>query len=238
MKRYAAPRSIYSISQNISKWRVFRQSQYGTNMNSKNYLALNHWLQKSDGNYMEGRLLWLNSFVDGASNLLWLASEQIIKILLLQKNIDTLSNQSSDLDELYDILDREGKKLGHDVHKLISNMNKEYPQIDISKYEPTLEKLQEYFNRRYAVRGGSSISLLMLDEVDELYFLLRGEIDPDVGLGTIDEIFIQKKHNWKHPLPAFAYAYLQNKHFRARKHKEITYSAFDGSGKRYVENGT
>ena len=208
-------------------------------MNSNSsYSALNSWLQKSDGNYIEGRLLWLNLFVDGASNLLWLASEQLIKILLLQKNIDTFSNQSSNSDELYKILDKEGIKLGHDVYKLIRNINKEYPHIGISKYEMTLKKLQEYFYRRYVVHEGSSISLLMLDDVDELYFLLREEVDPDVGLGTIDEIFIQRKHNWGHPLSAFAYAYLQNKHFRTRKHTEITYSAFDGSGKRYTENGT
>lgn len=207
-------------------------------MDSKSYLSLNSWLQKSDQNYIEGRLLWLNWLVNGASNLLWLALEQIIKILLLQQKIDSLSNKASDLGELHSILDREGKKIGHDVHGLIENINTKYPHIDIAKYEETLRKLQEYFYRRYVVRGGSSISMQMLDSVDELYFLLRNEVDPDVGLGTIDEIYIQRKHNWGHPLAAFAYTYLQNNHFRTRKHKEITYSTFDGSGRSYKEDGT
>lgn len=92
-------------------------------MDSKSYLSLNSWLQKSDQNYMEGRLLWLNWLVNGASNLLWLALEQIIKILLLQQKIDSLSNKASDLDELHSILDREGKKIGRDVHGLIENIN-------------------------------------------------------------------------------------------------------------------
>lgn len=206
-------------------------------MDSKSYLALNSWLQKSDQNYIEGRLLWLNWLVEWASNLLWLSLEQIIKILLLQKNIDAFSGQATNLDELHKILETEGMKIGHNVHKLIEKVNLEYPNLDISKYEDTLKKLKEYFYRRYVANKGSSISMLMLDSIDELYFLLRNEVNSDVGLGTIDEIYIQRKHNWGHPLSAFAYAYLQNNHFRTRKHKEINYSAFDWTGKIYTENG-
>jgi hypothetical protein len=79
-------------------------------MNSESYLTLNAWLQKADSNYIEGRLLWFHHFINGASNLLWLASEQIIKIVLLQKNIDALSNASIDMEELFKKLDKEGKK--------------------------------------------------------------------------------------------------------------------------------
>ena len=204
-------------------------------MDSKSYLSLNSWLQKADSNYMEGRLLWLNWLVNGSSNLLWLACEQMIKILLLQKEIDTYSAESADMDELHKVLDKKGKKLGHDVGKLIIKVNSEYPELDISKYKTTLEKLQEYFYRRYVINKGSSISMKMLDEVDALYFLLRSKIHSDVGLGTIDEIFIQKKHKWGHPLPAFSYAYLQNKSFKSRKHRSINQMGPDG--KIYKENG-
>ena len=107
-------------------------------------------------------------------------------------------------------------------------VNSEYPELDISKFENTLVKLQEYFYRRYAVHGGSSISLLMLNEVDEFYFMVRDKIDPDVGLGIIDEIHIQKKYNWEHPIPAFAYAYKYNKYFRPRKHRGINQIGPDG----------
>ena len=207
-------------------------------MDSKWYLSLNSWLQKADQNYIEGRLLWLNWLVNGASNLLWLSLEQMIKILLLQKRIDSLSSQVNNLDDLHNLLDSEGKKIGHNVHDLIQQIKKMYPDLDIDKFEETLKKLQEYFYRRYVVNSRSSISLLMLDNVDKLYFLLRSKVDSDIGPGTIDEIFIQRKYNWWHPLSAFAYAYLQNKYFKTRKHREIKYSAFDGTGKTYTENGT
>lgn len=120
-------------------------------MDSQSYLALNAWLQTSDKNYMAGRLLWLNHFISGDCNLLWLSSEQIIKILILQKEIDKHSGDSSDLTELHDNLNKQGMKLGHNVEKLIEKLNKEYPDLDISKFQETLKKLQEYFYRRYVV---------------------------------------------------------------------------------------
>jgi hypothetical protein len=205
-------------------------------MDSISYLALNAWLQKADGNYIEGRFLWLNYLLNGASNLLWLASEQIIKILLLQKEIENYTKQSSDLTELYVNLDKSGKRFGHNVEELIKSINKEYPGISISKFGDTLIKLQEYFYRRYVVHSGSSISLIMLNEVDEFYFLLRSKVYSEVGLGTIDEIHIQKKHGWGHPLKAFSVAYTQNKHFRSRRHREI--SLLGPDGKTYKEDGT
>lgn len=204
-------------------------------MDTKSYLTLNAWLQKADVNYIEGRLLWLNWLVDGASNLLWLASEQMIKILLLQKEIDRYSNQASDLDTMHQVLEEEGKDLGHNVHKLILAISRAYPDLDISRFESVLKKLQEYFYRRYVVRGGSSISLAMLQQVDEFYFLLREQVHPDVGLGTVDEVYIQRKHGWHHPLAAFEYAYLQNKSFKPRLHKEVQLRGPDGN--LYRESG-
>jgi len=204
-------------------------------MNSQSYLALNSWLQKADQNYIEGRLLWLNMFINGACNLLWLSSEQIIKILLLQKSIDNLSNSSSDLNILHGKIDKEGKQLGHNVHKLIAKVKLEYSDLDLSQFEPTLIKLQEYFYRRYVVNSGSSISLNLLNEIDDFYFQVRSKIAPEIGLGTIDEIFIQRKHNWGHPISSFIYAYHQNQHFRTRSHRPINYMSQDG--KIITENG-
>ena len=130
-------------------------------------LALNAWLQKSDGNYIEGRCLWLNQLIDGSCNLLWLSLEQIIKILILQKDINQYSSTSQNLSELHRVIDNQGKQLGHNVKKLIKTINTEYPELDISRFEQTLNKLQEYFYRRYVVHSGSSISPMMLNEIDE-----------------------------------------------------------------------
>lgn len=205
-------------------------------MDSKSYLSLNAWLQKSDSNYISGRLLWLNALIDGSSNLLWLGCEQIIKILLLQKEIDNISSECTDLDEMHVMCESKGKGYGHKVDVLVGKLEIEYPEINLNPYKPALEKLHEYFFRRYVVRAGSSISLLLLDQVDELYFKLRRVVHPDVGLGTVDEIYIQKKHSWGHPLPAFAYAYLQNKAFGPRPHRQINMIGPDKQI--YKEDGT
>jgi len=205
-------------------------------MDSKSYLTLNSWLQKADSNYISGRLLWLNALIDGASNLLWLSCEQIIKIVLLQKEIDDISSVCFDLDEMHVECDKKGKHYGHSVNDLSKQLQNEYSHINLTLYKPVLEKLNEYFYRRYVVREGSSISLNTLNLVDQFYFELRGEVESDVGLGTIDEIYIQKKHAWGHPVPSFAYAYLQNKSFRPRKHRRINMQGPDG--KIYREEGS
>lgn len=191
-------------------------------MDSKGYLALNAWLQKSDQNYIAGRFLFKNMLIHGSANLLWLALEQVAKILLLQKKIEEYSGRSTNLEDLYKILDDEGKKLnaGHSAEKLIRDIAAAYPDLDIYKYESSLQKVNEYFRRRYVVHGGSVFSLALLNDIDDLYFLLRDEVDPEIGIGTIDEIYAQRKNNLGHPLPAFEYAYFENKHFRTRRRKK------------------
>jgi hypothetical protein len=162
-------------------------------MDSKSYLTLNSWLQKADSNYISGRLLWLNNLIDGASNLLWLSCEQMVKILLLQRETDNISSECSDLDEMHANCDKKGRNFGHSVNNLSKQLVKEYSCINLTRYKPVLEKLHEYFFRRYAAREGSSIPLDLLNLVDEFYFELRSKVQSDVGLGTIDEIYIQKK---------------------------------------------
>lgn len=99
-----------------------------------------------------------------------------------------------------------------------------------------MDKLEEYFNKRYVVLGGSTISLLLIHEVDELYFLLREHIVPELGLGLIDEIYIRRKHRWPQTMKAFDLAYYKNKSFRGRKHEPINQTGPDGMT--YIEDGT
>lgn len=99
-----------------------------------------------------------------------------------------------------------------------------------------MDKLEEYFNKRYVVLGGSTISLLLIHEVDELYFLLREHIVPELGLGLIDEIYIRRKHRWPQTMKAFDLAYYKNKSFRGRKREPINQTGSDGIT--YIEDGT
>lgn len=201
-------------------------------MDSKTYLALNAWLQKADTNYIEGRLLFLNLCINGACNLLWLACEQMIKILILQIDDEKLK-KFNDLNEVHEYLDKQGRKISHKVS--VSKLQEEYNGLDLEKHKSMLDKLNEYFYRRYAQNSSSFLSLDLLNEADEFYFLLRSRVKESIGVGTIDEIFIQKKHGWGHPLKAFEFAYLKNQYFKPRKHFSINQMGIDG--KIYKESG-
>jgi hypothetical protein len=74
----------------------------------------------------------------------------------------------------------------------------------------------------------------MLHHVDELYFILRSNVQADLGLGVIDEIFIQRKHGWGHPIPAFVAAYIHNQAVKPKRHTKIHYLV---DGKTYEEEG-
>lgn len=197
-------------------------------MDSESYLTLNAWLQKSDGNYIAGRILWKSLLVEQAGNLLWLASEQMMKILLLQKNVGAYSAAATSLADLHTRLDTEAKRLGHNTGSLFSSLGSEYTSLSIFHFQAVLDKMNDLFYRRYVVHSGNSISFNALDQIDEFYFLLRNEVLPDVGVGTIDEIHIQRKHGWPHPLASFKFAYLDNTHFKPRTHLEYNIAGPDG----------
>lgn len=207
-------------------------------MTSESYLVLNSWLQKSDQNYIDGRFLWLNKRINSACNLLWLSLEQMIKILLVQGDIDEILKKSKDFEESYKLIDLKCKKIGHKVNELLLGLNRKYSDIDILKFEPIIEKLNEYFYKRYAGHGGTSIAVTMIFNIDKLYFALRDKVDPDVGIGAIDQIFIERKHSISHAYSVYLYAYLHNEYFRTRKHREFRFAFPDNVNRFFVENGT
>lgn len=203
-------------------------AQFVARLNSYLSLTLNHWLQTADQNYISGRILWQHGMIHGAANVLWLGCEQIAKILLLQRQATTLSPHCTDFEAAYSATDQAGKRLGHNVTNLVAALQCSHPEIGAGAFEPTLEKLHEYFYRRYAVHGGSSIALRLLHSVDDFYFNARDHAAPEIGLGTIDEIHIQRKHGLGHPLSSFAYAYHNNAAFRPRRHASTNFMLPNG----------
>ena len=205
-------------------------------------LVLNSWLQTSDRNYLSGRVLWLNLLINGGSNLLWLSVEQLIKILIIHERMDSIIKEKDDLDTIHDKFNNTGKRISskHKLNELIKELNKERPEIDLDQYEPTLSKIQEYYERRYVVREGSSISITLLNSFDKCYFYLRDFVSPDIAIGLIDEIFIQKKNGLKHPLPIYSKAYEVNPHFRTTSHGGHSFMIMDGKKIKYTikEDGT
>lgn len=63
-------------------------------LNVEAYLILNGWLQVADNHYIQGRFLWRNYGFQGANILLWLSCEQMMKLLIIQKNKKTGSDTS------------------------------------------------------------------------------------------------------------------------------------------------
>jgi hypothetical protein len=101
---------------------------------------------------------------------------------------------------------------------------------------PTIKKLEEVYFGRYLRLQSMSISHALIDEVDELYFLLRDNVGSDISTALIDEIDVQRQKGWQHPIPAFAVAYENNKAFRTRIRDSYTISGPDG--KNYlIKNG-
>ena len=207
-------------------------------MKTEVHNALNTWLQKADYNYLEGRVLWLNSLVEGACNLFWLSIEQACKILVLQARIETIASNCKARGGVYKTLNDEAKSISaiHSRTQIVRKVESTCSGLNLTPYYSVMDKLKEYFDKRYVVPGGSTISLLLIHEVDELYFLLREHIVPELGLGLIDEIYIRRKHRWPQTMKAFDLAYYKNKSFRGRKHESINQTGPDG--KTYIENGT
>lgn len=201
-------------------------------------LALNAWLQKADDNYISGRVLWMGWLVDSASNLLWLSTEQMIKILVLHQQLPKLDSGNATDRLAHTTLDRAARAIAsnHSSTSLIAALNGAIPSIDMAAHSPTMAKLEEYYRRRYYVNQDSSTSLSLLHDVDSLYFYLRKHVHPDLGMSTIDEIGIRRKHGWEQTLPYFQYAYADNRSFSPRRHTEITMIGPDG--KLVVEDGT
>jgi hypothetical protein len=207
-------------------------------MNRFIYSALGGWLSTADFNYLEGRVLWRNLLLAGSCILLWLSIEQIIKLLILQKDPELLNHESENQNSLYTIIDTKAKSISpkHRASELLENFTPVYPEIDLSPYQDTLDKLEEWFQRRYVRHEFASIPLDMIHSVDELYFLLREEVNGSIPISIIDTIFIYKKHGWQLPIPAYKMAYIDNKSFRSREHPEVNLLGPDGNT--YIENGS
>lgn len=195
------------------------------------HLALNAWLQTADTNYISGRLLWTQWLVDGASNLLWLSIEQMIKILVLQSNLPKLDSGNATSEQAHRAIDRAALSIARDHSRtsLVAALSAAHPSIDLSPHLDTMAKLEEYYRRRYYINQGTSIGLMLLHKVDALYFVLRSHVAPELGVGTIDEIGIRRKHGWGQTLPAFEFAYRDNLSFAPRRHSVINIMGPNGA---------
>jgi len=211
------------------------------------YFCLNVYLLNADSHYVEGRFLWLNHGIQGACNLLWLAVEQLITLVILDKrlidrsidNVEIKHNgntqvliydpQEQDIKVIDKIISRTLYKIErkHRLDRLLDILKSE-TDIALDGQRSALEKLKEYHDRRYYENSGSSINLGLLDEIDMFYFTLRGSLSETIPRSLIDEIAFQKEFPQGHPLPLFSYAYVKNQHFASRKHPVVNQMTQNG----------
>jgi len=190
-------------------------------------LVINSWLQKADHLYIDWRCLWYKMWIDSACILLWLSIEQIMKILIIQNKIKNweIIIKDLDLNEIHKLYDKEARKITssqktqHSSDKVLKIFHDNYPEFNINEYEESISKVNEYFDRRYVKHCWTSINILLLYKIDELYFNFRDLIDENVVQWTIDEIFIRKEAWVWQTTQVFNYAFQDNTYFRPRNLK-------------------
>lgn len=212
------------------------------------FFSLHSYLTLVDNHYVEGRFLWLNHVFNGAGNLLWLAFEQLIKILIIQSRMEQnqiteikIKNESGNkinvkfsdnemdiklrakiLDALFYQIDSK-----HNLNTLFKEFH-DTTDINLSQYKICLEKINEFFKRRYVVNNGTSINPKMLDEIDELFFSLRSLISNYIPQSLIDEILFRKKYSLKEPIPFFGTLFLKNNFVTSRQYEDLIDKLPDG----------
>lgn len=212
------------------------------------FFSLHSYLALADNHYVEGRFLWLNQAFNGAGNLLWLAFEQLIKILIIQNMIEKNSlhdieikgcsgkkikvkydQNENDLELMAKILDSLffGIDSKHNLNSLLRSL-KDDTGIDLTEYNKCLTKINEFFKRRYVVNSGTSINPVMLDEIDRLFFYLRCFISHDIPQSFIDEIIFKRKYTIQEPIPFFGTLFHKNNYVVPRQYNDIIDRIPDG----------
>ncbi|NMM48290.1 hypothetical protein [Marinigracilibium pacificum] len=178
--------------------------------------VLNNWLSTADRNYIQGRYLWMRGGTVGGNNLLWLSIEQLMKILLLQKNKELLNSSS----ESFEDIDSKTHKVAFQYEKenmpdeLINSLVKEY-DFDLSHPHHMLKDMCEFYRHKYSSITPTTQSLLLHPEIDKVFFMLRDKIDPIVGVSLIDMLEMDKeKGNSISEINSCVFK--NNEHFRSR----------------------
>lgn len=187
-------------------------------------LGLNSWLQRADEHYIDGRHLWLNRLTGGSCVLLSLAIEQMMKILIIRAAPPMIGSEAS-AEEVANAIGGAAKGIErfHSLKRIAKVLNSLRPDIDIAPYMPAVEKLDEFFKRRYVVHESTSIALRLIHVIDALFFYLRSHVSVEVGMSTIEEIATHWARAGGHPLPAFASAYYGNVSFMPRPMAPVTF---------------
>ena len=197
--------------------------------NYQYFKILQYPLLGADHNYVAGRCLWFHCAMREAANLLCLAIEQAIKVLIVQKKLEEKSLQSmitkkkfiDDPQYKYDPQENDRIKIDNIINRVFLDLSRDHNltllaerlskenQIDLTQYQATIAKINEYYDLRYYTPGTTSISSKIIDEVDEIYFLLRRSINPPLK----QTLFVMSPFMMNFDENFYNYAYHKNKSF-------------------------
>ncbi|WP_026965815.1 hypothetical protein [Algoriphagus terrigena] len=115
----------------------------------------------------------------------------------------------------------------HNVRNLFIKL-KDETNIEFSKFEDMLIKVNRGFKRRYVINESFSLNPVTLDEIDECFFFLRSFVSDKVPPSFIDELIFKKKYNIQEPVPFFDSLFLKNRHIHSRKYLDLIDKIPDG----------
>src|SRR5437868_5490422 len=99
-------------------------------MQSYQYIPLSSWLGNADVLYLDARVLWLQiSGMGGGLILMWLAIEQLMKVIIFQERIKNNELESKNADDVFIEIGRWGKKMNHKLPNILSELDKYYPNL-------------------------------------------------------------------------------------------------------------
>lgn len=214
---------------------------------------LSAYLSKSDKNYVGGRILWEQWMLDSAGNLLWLSIEQLVKIIVVQDEIDfqvylkqkeytTLERNLNNTQEFCKIISSLFRRINgnHSVQGLIDSTSENLNKL-LNNNINLLNNINILYQNRYYISQNRTTQLNMVDEIDELYFNLRSMINENIPRSYIDEILFYKECANSFILGGH-FLYSGNKFIKSRKYppintrmKDGTIISYDGETKKLLE---
>lgn len=167
-----------------------------TQENGNYFRLLRMTLNFADKNYAAGRCLWFHLAMREAANLLCLAIEQAMKVLVIQKKLENndlqslIATKSGVPQHHYDPMEPNrniaNEILHHVMRCLLKNHNlidlagklRDEGIIDLTEFEATISNVNRFYDLRYYSIGTAEIASNEIDAIDRIYFLLRSQIRP------------------------------------------------------------
>jgi len=187
-------------------------------MESFEYIQLSSWLGRADNLYLDARVLWLQiSGMGGSFILMWLAIEQMMKLIIMQERIKKMLHTSKSSLDLEKELNGWGLEFKHNLSKLLKELEVSYPNLFTSTEIELLKKMHRLFEGKYSSSTPIGIHISSLNIMDCIFFKLRDLTSKDLPMSQMDMIDVNRNSTLNRLGDYVKFAYLDNPYFRKRK---------------------